>query len=95
MIRKCYNSIETIYKEVLTDVFWRVEYDQMRMKDPHVHTRILKGFSLPCHKIFTLENLLNRVATLKTFRKDARSFLELIHQRELTLKQMHLAVDSI
>ena len=27
MIRKCYNSIELIYKEVLTDIFWRVEYD--------------------------------------------------------------------
>ena len=27
MIRKCYNSIETIYKEVLTDVYWKVEYE--------------------------------------------------------------------
>lgn len=44
MIRKCYNSIEAIYKEVLTDYFWRVEYDQMRIKDPYIHSKPMKGF---------------------------------------------------
>ena len=32
---------------------------------------------------------------LKAFRKDIKTFLELVHQRELVLKQMHLAVESI
>ena len=27
MIRKCYNTIELIYKEILTEVFYRVEYE--------------------------------------------------------------------
>ena len=45
--------------------------------------------------VLTLENLLNRVIALKAFRKDIKTFLELVHQRELVLKQMHLAVESI
>ena len=60
-----------------------------------MHTRPLRGFHPNANKIFTLENLLNRVVALKTFRKDIRSFLELVHQRELTLKQMHLSVEAI
>ena len=27
MIKKCYNTIEMIYKEILTESYWRVEYD--------------------------------------------------------------------
>ena len=45
MIRKCYNSIEAIYKESLTEMYWRIEYEQMRMYDPYVHTKIYKGFT--------------------------------------------------
>ena len=36
MIKKCYNTIELIYKETLTDQYWRIEYDQMRANDPNV-----------------------------------------------------------
>ena len=43
----------------------------------------------------TLENLLERIGILKNFRKEIRTFLELIHQRELVLKSMQLAVESI
>ena len=32
---------------------------------------------------------------LKNFRKEIKTFLELIHQRELVLKQMQIAVESI
>jgi len=27
MIKKCYNTIEMIYKEILTEKYWRIEYD--------------------------------------------------------------------
>jgi hypothetical protein len=27
MIKKCYNTIEIIYKEILTEAYWRIEYD--------------------------------------------------------------------
>lgn len=27
MIKKCYNTIEMIYKEMLTNDYWRIEYD--------------------------------------------------------------------
>ena len=46
-------------------------------------------------KVITLENLIERVVALKNFRKEIKTFLELIHQRELVLKQMQIAVESI
>ena len=95
MTKKCYNSIEMVYKEILTEAYWRKEYEQMRLNDPYVCRIVPKGNTAHALKIFTLENLLNRVTALKAFRKDIRSFLELVHQRELILKQMHLAVDAI
>ena len=27
MIMKCYNTIEMIYREILTEAYWRIEYD--------------------------------------------------------------------
>ena len=45
--------------------------------------------------MITLENLIERVVALKNFRKEIKTFLELIHQRELVLKQMQIAVESI
>lgn len=95
MIRKCYNSIEMVYKEVLTEAYWKREYALMRMNDPYVVKQIPKGHSVHALKIFTLENLLNRVAALKNFRRDIKQFLELVAQREQVLKVMHMAVDSI
>lgn len=86
MTRKCYNSIEMIYKEILTDAYWRLEHDAMRRNDPYVCKVVPKGATFHALKIYTLENLLNRVVALKAFRKDIRQFLELIHQRELVLK---------
>jgi len=95
MTRKCYNSIEMVYKEVLTLQYWRLEYDNMLKKDPYVCRVVPKGATVHALKIYTLENLLNRVVALKAFRREIRQFLELVHQRELVLKQMHLAVDGI
>ena len=56
------------------------------MNDPYVHTKQMRGFHWNASKIFTLENLLNRVVALKNYRREIRAFLELVHQRELTLK---------
>lgn len=95
MTKKCYNTIEMIYKEVLTERYWRIEYDKMRLNDPHVCTQIPRGHTSQALKVFTLDSLLDRVDSLKAFRKEIKSFLELIHQRELVLKQMQLAVESI
>ena len=72
MSKKCYNSIEMIYKEVLTDEYWRHEYDLMRTNDPHVCKVVPRGFTSQSLQILTLENLLNRVAALKVFRKEIR-----------------------
>ena len=47
------------------------------------------------NKVLTLENYLTRIKELKTARKDVVNFLEIVHQRELTLKQMHIAVNAI
>ena len=38
MTKKCYNSIELIYKEMLTENYWREEYDKMRVTDPYICT---------------------------------------------------------
>ena len=44
MIKKCYSSIEMVYKEILTENYCRIEYEAMRLNDPYVCTRIPKGF---------------------------------------------------
>ena len=88
MTKKCYASIEAIYKELLSENYWRIEYDKMRANDPYVCTQPPRGFTTQALKILTLENLLERVTALKSFRKEAKTFLEVIHQRELVLKQM-------
>ena len=54
-----------------------------------------RGLAMNSLKILTLENLLHRLSALKQFRKDIMSFLELVHQRELLLKEMHMAVEQI
>lgn len=79
MTRKCYSSIEMVYKELLTDSYYKKEYDYMRRNDPYLHKTIPKGLSVHALKIFTLENLLNRVTVLKSFRKEIKQFLELVH----------------
>ena len=38
MTKKCYASIEAIYKELLSEDYWRIEYDKMRANDPYVCT---------------------------------------------------------
>ena len=95
MIKKCYSSIELIYKEILTENYWKDEYDKLRLHDPYVCTTVPRGFTSQALKVITLENLLDRVAVLKSYRKEIKTFLELIHQRELVLKQMQIAVESI
>ena len=67
----------------------------MRYNDPNVCRTVPRGQTAQALKVITLDNLLNRVKELKAFRKEIRKFLEGVHQRELVLKQMNLAVESI
>ena len=39
--------------------------------------------------------MLDRIAVLKILRRDIKQFLEIVHQRELILKQMQMAVEDI
>lgn len=95
MTKKCYNVIEMVYKEILTEAYWRQEYDLMRLNDPNVCRTVPRGLTSQALKVMTLENLIYRVRDLKLFRKDIKTFLDLVHQREMLLKQMHLVVESI
>ena len=67
----------------------------MRSNDPYVCCTVPRGHTTQALKVITLENLLNRVKELKAFRKEICQFLEGVHQRELVLKQMGLAVEYI
>ena len=68
----------------------------MKANDPYICKNVPRTLNAKdATPVLTLENLLNRVIALKAFRKDIKTFLELVHQRELVLKQMHLAVESI
>ena len=68
-----------VYKEILTEAYWRKEYDQMRRDDPYVQRTIPKGHTQQAVKIFTLNNLIDRVTQLKAFRKEIKQFLEMVH----------------
>ena len=70
MTKRAYKSIETIYEEILSEGYWRIEYDSMRAKDPYTCTVIPRGLTKEALKIVTLENLVNRVKELKVFRKE-------------------------
>jgi len=72
MTKKCYNSIEMIYKEVLTEAYWKKEYDAMRKDDPYTQKVVPKNHTQHALKIFTLEHLINRVVALKAFRKEIK-----------------------
>jgi len=72
MTKKCYNSIEMVYKEVLTEAYWKKEYDAMRKDDPYTQKVVSKNYTQHALKIFTLEHLINRVITLKAFRKEIK-----------------------
>lgn len=61
MVKKCYNSIEVAYKEMLSDEYWRIEYDQMKANDPHVVKNVPRGMTHHSLKILHLENLLAKV----------------------------------
>ena len=95
MTRKCYNSIELAYQELLSESYWKIEYEAMKIDNPYICKEAPRGLPNTALKIITLENLVNRVLSLKTFRKEVQSFLEVVHQRELVLKQMQIAVQSI
>ena len=79
MIKKSYCTIEAIYREILSEAYWRIEYDKMRVNDPYVCTQPPRGFTTQALKILTLENLLERIGSLKSFRKEIKTFLDLIH----------------
>ena len=77
--KKCYSSIEAIYKEFLTEDYWQLEYDRMRANDPYVCTQPPRGFTTQALKILTLENLIERVSALKAFKKETKAFFEIVH----------------
>ena len=87
MIKRAYNSIEAIYKEILSENYWQLEFESMKAADPYTCKELPRaGLPRDAMKIFTLENLVNRVKELKTFRKEIQKLLELVQQRELVLK---------
>ena len=67
----------------------------MIARNPYTVTKPPRGWDSRSCKVFTLENHLFRMKELKILRKDIITFLELVHDRELVLKQMHLAVNAI
>ena len=79
-------------KELLGEEDYQLEYNNM-LKYQVMLTMHPRDPRL--NKVLTLENYLTRIKELKTARKDVLSFLEIVHQRELTLKQMHIAVNAI
>lgn len=79
MTKKCYTSIEVIHKEVLTENYWKLEYEKMRLNDPYIVTVVPRGFTTQALKVLTLENLLDKVVALKTLRREVKAFLELVH----------------
>lgn len=95
MTQKCFHTIEMIYKEILTEAYWEIEYEHMVKNKLYQSTEVPFGYSVHATKIFTLEKLLQRISVLKNFRREIKTFLNIIHQRELVLKQMHIAVEQI
>ena len=95
MIAKCYSTIHMIYKEALTEVYWKREYDMMIKDELYVCKHAPKNAKKYTLEVNTLENLLYRVRDLKALRREIRQFLDLVHKRELLLKQIHLAMQMI
>ena len=45
MIKKSYGTIEAIYKEILTESYYKIEYDKMRVNDPYICSQPPRGFT--------------------------------------------------
>ena len=67
----------------------------MLQRNPFLVTSAPRGWDSKACRVFTLENHLSRIKELKLFRKDLITFLDVVHQRELVLKQMHIAVNAV
>ena len=65
------------------------------MSDPFAVKKIPNGYNHQSVKLLTVDNLLNKILALKAFRKEIRQFLDVVHKRELILRQMHVAVNAI
>ena len=92
MQKKAEATVIYILKELLGEENYRFEWDSMQ-KNQVMFAQHPRDTRL--NKVLTLENYLQRIKELKTARKDVLTFLEIVHQRELTLKQMHIAVNAI
>ena len=73
---------------------YKLEYDEMIRRNP-LQANANRNWDSKASKVFTLDNYLIRIKELKSLRKDVIAFLELVHERELVLKQMHIAVNAI
>ena len=92
MQKKAEATVVFILKELLGEENYMLEYTGMQ-KNQVMQAQHPRDPRL--NKVLTLENYLTRIKELKTARKDVVNFLEIVHQRELTLKQMHIAVNAI
>ena len=73
---------------------YKLEYDEMIRRNP-LQANANRNWDSKASKVFTLDNYLIRIKELKSLRKDVIAFLELVHERELVLKQMQIAVNAI
>lgn len=44
MIKKCYKTMEVIFRDTLTEKYWRIEYDNLMANNPYIVTEPFKGF---------------------------------------------------
>jgi hypothetical protein len=78
-VKRAYQTIEYLHKELLQEPFYLLEYEKMITKDPYVVRVAPKGFSREHAKIFTLERLLNRIQDLQLLKRETRHFLGSVH----------------
>ena len=83
MHKKAEATVVFILKELLGEENYMLEYTGMQ-KNQVMQAQHPRDPRL--NKVLTLENYLTRIKELKTARKDVTNFLEIVHQRELTLK---------
>eukprot|EP00352_Strombidinopsis_acuminata_P007358 CAMPEP_0176357028 /NCGR_PEP_ID=MMETSP0126-20121128/14467_1 /TAXON_ID=141414 ORGANISM="Strombidinopsis acuminatum, Strain SPMC142" /NCGR_SAMPLE_ID=MMETSP0126 /ASSEMBLY_ACC=CAM_ASM_000229 /LENGTH=141 /DNA_ID=CAMNT_0017710433 /DNA_START=131 /DNA_END=556 /DNA_ORIENTATION=+ len=90
-INKSIITIQYLYKELLSDKYWEMEYTKISE---------LFEFNIPARaldqdKLNGLELLIQRIRDLLKLRVDITSFLVLLHKREKALKNMKEAVEQI
>lgn len=74
LIRKCYNSLELLIKELLTEDYFMLEFDKIFLE------RDFDG-----NPVKKLQYLLDRLVTFFSFREEALAFLYKVQDREVSL----------